>query len=152
MQAEHIRNFPDLEEITVLRDSIHEQGDAIYTSRRALSVGIYSPIIEEARKELESGRLNQAMELFLRANDEEGPSADAFCGLGIISYYQERFEDAFVLFIESIKLNPTEPDTYLNLLDAAKSCNRTVEAKTLFELYRKDFPELAVLDKQFSPV
>ena len=143
---------PELEEIVILRDCIREQGDTIYTSKRALSVGIYSPIIEEARKLLDAGHLNQAMELFLRANDQEGPSADAFCGLGIISYYQERFEDAFVLFVESIKLNPTENDTYLNLLDAARSCNRITEARTIFETYRKDFPELAVLDEHFSSI
>ncbi len=143
---------PQVEEIKILRDSILEQGDAIYTSRRALSVGVYSPIIEEARRELEAGHLHRAMELFLQSNDREGPSADAYCGLGIISYYQQRFEDAFVLFIESIKLNPTEKDTYLNLLDAARSCNRLSEAKSVFENYRKDFPELAVLDQEFAQI
>ncbi|MBN1578797.1 MAG: hypothetical protein JW913_19715 [Chitinispirillaceae bacterium] len=143
---------PELEEIAILHESIREQGEAIYTSKRALSVGIYSPRIEEARKELDAGHLNQAMELFLCANDVEGPSADAFCGLGIISYYQERFEDAFVLFVESIKLNPTETDTYLNLLDAARSCNRIAETRTIFDTYRKEFPELAILDEQFSSV
>jgi len=141
---------PGLEEITLLRDSIIEQGDDIYTSRRALSIGIYSRKIEEARQALNTGHLNQAMELFLRANDEEGPSADAFCGLGIISFYQERFDDAFVLFSESIKLNPTDTDTFLNLLDAARACNRGIEARTIFELYRKQFQELAALDDQFT--
>ncbi len=140
---------PELEEIAILRDSIREQGDSIYTSKRALAIGIYSPIVEEARKDLESGNLFQAMELFLRSNDEEGPSADAFCGLGIISFYQERYEDAFVLFVESIKLNPTDTDTYLNLRDAANACNRMEEAKTIFATYLKEFPELSSLEQQF---
>jgi tetratricopeptide (TPR) repeat protein len=141
---------PDLEEVIVLRDSIREQGDAIYTSKRALSIGFYSPIIDEAKKELESGNLYRAMELFLKANDQEGPSAEAFCGLGIISYYQKRFDDAFVLFVESLKLNPTDKDTYLNLLDAAKSCNRLKEAASVFQAYRKELPELSVLDEEFA--
>ena len=90
---------------------------------------------------------------------EQVPSC-AGCGagklhrnLGLAYWDVNRDKDkAEKAYLAAIKLNPTEPDTYLNLLDAAKSCNRTVEAKTLFELYRKDFPELAVLDKQFSPV
>lgn len=141
---------PEMEEITILRDSILKQGDAIYTSKRAFSIGIYNPAIDEAKKELDSGNLYKAMDLFLQANDKEGPSADAFCGLGIISYYQERFEDAFVLFMESIKLNPIDTDTYLNLFDAAKACNRQKEALELFNTYRQQFAELAVLDDCFS--
>jgi tetratricopeptide (TPR) repeat protein len=141
---------PSLEEIAILRDSIREQGDGIYSSRRALAIGIYSPLIEEARHKLEAGMMDQAMELFLRANDEEGPSADSFCGLGIISYHQERYGDAFVLFTESVKLNPTDTDTFLNLADAAKACGRTADAKVVFSTYRKDFPDLNVLDDTFS--
>jgi len=140
----------DLEEIAILRDSIKEQGDGIYTSKRALAIGIYSPRIEDARKELDAGDLNRAMELFLRANDEEGPSAEAFCGLGIISFHQQRFDDAFVLFFESIKLNPTDPDTYLNLIDAARACNKTADAKAIFDTYRKEFTELEAIDDQFA--
>ena len=143
---------PELEEIIILRDSIREEGDALYTSKRALAIGIYNPILEEARKELNSGNLYKAMDLFLKANDEDGPTAEAFCGLGIISYYQERYNDAFILFFESIKLNPTDPDTYLNLLDAARACQRVEEAYTIFTTYRKEFPELSVLDEHFSNI
>jgi tetratricopeptide (TPR) repeat protein len=143
---------PSLEEIVILRDSIREQGNDIYTSRRARAIGVYSPLIEDARKELESGNLDRAMELFLKSNDEEGPSADAFCGLGIISFYQERFDDAFVLFIESIKLNPSDTDTYLNLIDAAKACNKTSDARLVFDTYRKEFPELNTLDDHFAAI
>lgn len=141
---------PELEEIAVLRDSIREQGDAIYTSKRALSIGFYSPIIEEAKKELESGNLYKAMDMFLKANDQEGPSPEAFCGLGIISYYQKRFDDAFVLFVESLKLNPIDKDTYFNLLDAAKGCDRLKDAVHIFQTYRKELPELSVLDEDFA--
>ena len=141
---------PDSEEIQILRDSIREEGEGIYTSKRAYIVGIYNPLIEEAKKELESGNLYRAMDLFLQANDADGPSADSFCGLGIISYYQERYEDAFVLFMESIKLNPIDPDVYMNLLDAAKASNRVKEARDFFSVYRKEFSELSVLDDSFS--
>ena len=140
---------PQSEELVVLRDSIVEGGDNVYHSRRAYAVGIYNPVIEEAKKELDSGNLYKAMELFLQVNDKEGPNPDAFCGLGIISFYQERFEDAFVLFSESLKLNPTDRETFLNLLDAAKACNRIKDAQNLFAAFRKEFDELAVLDENF---
>jgi tetratricopeptide (TPR) repeat protein len=141
---------PEMEEITVLRNSIREQGEEIYHTKRALSIGIYNPAIEAAKKELDSGNLFAAMDIFLKVNDREGPSAEAYCGLGIISFYQERYEDAVVLFIESIKLNPMDTDTYLNLFDAAKVCDKLHEAQVIFDTYRKEFSELAVLDDYFS--
>ena len=141
---------PEIEEIAVLRESINEQGDEIYRSRRAFAVGVYNPVLEEAKKELESGNLYKAMELFLQVNDKEGPNPEAFCGLGIISYYQERYNDAFVLFSESLKLNPTDQETFLNLLDAARACDRLKDAQDLFAAFRNEFNELAVLDEHFS--
>ncbi|HON10862.1 MAG TPA: tetratricopeptide repeat protein [Chitinispirillaceae bacterium] len=141
---------PDLGEIRIIRDSIVQQGQDIYTSKRALSIGFYSPLIEEAEKELEAGNLFKAMELFLRANDVEGPSAKAFCGLGIISYYQKRYQDAFTLFLESIKLNPSDPDTYLNLLDAAKECDLVGDAIKVYQAYRPDFSSLESISEEFE--
>lgn len=141
---------PENEELRILCESIHEQGDALYTSKRAFSIGEHNPLIDEAKKELDSGNLYKAMELFIRVNDEYGPTAAAFCGLGIISYYQERYNDALVLFIESIKLNPSDTDTFLNLLDAATACNKKGDAIAIFETYRTDFPELALLDTLFQ--
>ena len=142
--------LPENEEIRILRDSIREEGEEIYRSKRAYSIGIFNPVVEEAKKELNSGNLYKAMELFLQVNDKEGPTAETFCGLGIISYYQERFEDAFVLFTESLKLNPTDTDTFLNLLDAAKACDRVEDAQKFFTAFRREFDELAVLDASFS--
>ncbi|MBN1757019.1 MAG: hypothetical protein JW863_01805 [Chitinispirillaceae bacterium] len=140
---------PEIEEIAILHECIRDQGDEIYHSRRAFAVGIYNPVLEEAKKELDSGNLYKAMDLFLQVNDKEGPNPEAFCGLGIISYYQERFDDAFVLFSESLKLNPTDKETFLNLLDAAKACNRLVDAQNFFTAFRNEFEELAVLNEHF---
>jgi len=141
---------PENEELQILHSSIIEQGDGLYQSKRAFSIGEHNPLIEDAKKELESGNLNTAMELFIRANDEQGPNAAAYCGLGIISYYQERYSDALVLFIESIKLNPADSDTFMNLLDAATACNKKGDAIAVFQTYRADFPELAKLDALFE--
>jgi tetratricopeptide (TPR) repeat protein len=139
-----------LHEIAVIRDRIINLGDDIYFSNRALEVGIYSPVIDEAERELEAGNCYKAMELYLKANDTEGPSAAAFCGLGIISYYQKKYHDAYTLFLESIKLNSSDPETFLNLLDAAKECGMTATAQETYLLCRRKHPALDTIADKFE--
>lgn len=139
-----------IEEIKLIRDRLVNLGEAIYLSNRALEIGTYSPLIEEADAELEAGRLVNAMSLYLKANDGEGPSASAYCGLGMVSFYQRRYGDAYALFVESIKLNPCDTDTFLNLLDAARECEKTAEAKKIFEVCRKEFPSLEAIAREFD--
>lgn len=141
---------PDLKEICTIKESMIDQGNNIYLSPKALSIGIYSPLLDSAEKELQSGDLLKATELFLNSNDTEGPSARAFGGLGIISYYQKRFEDALSLFVESIKLNPLDHEMFLNLFDAAKGCGKIDTAKEIFNLYRKEFPSLEKIAVDFD--
>lgn len=143
---------PDNEEAKVIVEGINEQGEEIYSSKRALIVGIFNPRVEEANKLLDDGQLNQAMERYLQVNDEEGPNAEVFNGLGIISFYQKRYKDAFTLFFESIKLNPLERDTYLNFLDAAIECGNLEAAKKLYELNSKEYPELKTIETEFGKI
>jgi tetratricopeptide (TPR) repeat protein len=143
---------PGLDEIRVIRDSIAEQGEGIYKSERGLIVGVYNPRVDEAQALIAEGKLYLAMENLLKINDEEGPSAEVFSGLGVVSYYQQRYEDAFALFIESIKLNPTVRDNFLNMLDAAKACGRVDDARQMFELYAKTFPFLTTIAADFEAV
>jgi tetratricopeptide (TPR) repeat protein len=141
---------PDSGEIRLIRDGIVQQGDGIYTSERGLMVGVYNPRVEEAQKLIAEGKLFPAMEKLLKINDEEGPSAEVFSGLGVISFYQQRYSDAFTLFTESLKLNPTSRDDYLNLLDAAKLCGKVSEAKEFFGQYSRKFQFLSVLAADFD--
>ena len=141
---------PHDEEIKILLESIIKEGNDIYRSERGLRIGTFDPEVEEAKKLLEEGRLHEAMAKFLKVNDEKGPSASVFSGLGLISYYQQRYLDAFALFTESIKLNPTSKDNFLNLLDAAKACGKTDNAKQLFAVYLKNFPFLKEIAKDFD--
>jgi tetratricopeptide (TPR) repeat protein len=141
---------PDLDDIKSIRDTIVSLKDEIYQSKRALTIGVYSPLIEEAEKDLKAGNIYAAIEKYLQSNDEEGPNAAAFCGLGIISFYQKHYDDAFKLFVESIKLNPSDPETYLNLLDAAKEIGFEKSAKEIFSLYRVEFPALENISADFD--
>ena len=143
---------PALEEIKIVLERINELGDNIYFSDRALSIGFYSPIIEEANRQLESGNHFKAMELFLKSNDEEGKNASAYAGLGIISFYQKRYDDAYTLFVESLKLNPSDTDTFLNLLEAAKMTGKSVEAKKIFTICSKNYRNLNGIAEHFEAI
>jgi tetratricopeptide (TPR) repeat protein len=148
---EALEQDPSLEDIRIIAESIEQQSDEdIYSSERALMIGPYNPGIEEADKLLQEGQINQAMAKYIEVNDQEGPNAAAFNGLGIISYYQERYEDAFTLFLESIKLNPVDPDKFLNLLDAARAIGKTEEAKKIYEIYARDLTTLRSIGGEFE--
>jgi tetratricopeptide (TPR) repeat protein len=141
---------PGIEEIRIIRDGIVAQGNDIYKSERGLVVGAYNQRVDEAQKLIAEGKMFLAMERLLKIHDEEGPSAEVLSGLGVVSYYQKRYTDAFSLFFESIKLNPTSRDNFLNLLDAAKACGRIPDAKNIFNVYVKDFPFLASISREFE--
>jgi tetratricopeptide (TPR) repeat protein len=145
-----IESDPNLDEIKVIIQSIEDQGEGIYQSERALMIGSTNPLLEEGGKLLEEGKINEAMAKFLESNDTMGPNAGAFCGLGIVSYYQKRYSDAYSLFLESIKLNPIDPDTFINLLDSAKNCDKVEDAKKIFLIYAEKFPALKSLEKEFE--
>ena len=137
-----------LEEIRILGESIENQGDDVYTSKRALLIGLYNPRVKEANGLLEEGKINEAMKVFLEIHDSEGPNAEVFCGLGIVSFHQQRYQDAVSLFVEAIKLNPTQKDVFLNLMDAAKMCGKVSEAKQIFETCLKEFQSLEEIAEQ----
>jgi tetratricopeptide (TPR) repeat protein len=141
---------PQNEEIKIIDECIESEGDTIYQSERALRIGTYNPLIEEAHALVGEGKLYQAMEKYLKVNDETGPSADAFSGLGIISYYQKRYNDAFTLFVESLKLNPTSIENFFNLLDAAKACGKVDDAKRIFTISRENFAFLDEIADDFE--
>jgi tetratricopeptide (TPR) repeat protein len=141
---------PANEEIAMIYQSIKQLGNEIYSTTRALDLGFFSTQIEDADKELDAGNLNSAMQLYLKSNDEEGPSAEAFSGLGVISYYQQRYEDAYTLFLEAIKINPSKSDILLNLLDSAKACGKTEQAREVFEMCVKEHQGLEELRKDFE--
>lgn len=143
---------PDNEETGVIVESIETQGEDIYTSERALSIGIFNPRMDEAHKLLEDGQLNTAMEKYLAINDDEGPQSEVFNGLGIISFYQKRYKDAFTLFYESIKLNPISRDAYLNLVDAAKECGLVEDAGKIYDVYCDKIPSLKKIEEEFNRI
>jgi len=137
--ARAVEKDPGHEEMKIIHDAIQDLGDEIYFSERGLAVGQFNPKIEEANKLLEDGDHAGASKIYLEVNEEE-PNAQAFCGMGIISYYQGSYDDAFKLFLESIKINPVDVDTFKNFFDAAEALGKTEQAKKVLEIYQKELP------------
>ena len=140
---------PSLNDVRIIYETIISMKDEIYQSKRALSIGFYSPVLGEAEKLLEEGNYYAAANKFLESVDTDGPNGPAYCGLGIISFYKQKFHDAYSLFIESIRLSPCDPETYLNLLDVSREIGKTDVAKEIFNVYRKEFPELETIAQNF---
>ena len=141
---------PLIEEAIIIRDAIREQGEKIYECERALMVGTFNPLIDEGEKLIREGLLIRAMEKFLKVNDTEGPNADALSGLGTIAYYQQNYADAYTLFLQSIKLNPAKTDNFLNLLDAAKNCDKIAEAQKIYTEFALHMPSLKSITGYFE--
>jgi tetratricopeptide (TPR) repeat protein len=146
-----VETDPSLEDVAIIAESIETQSDEdVYSSERALMIGIANPTIEEADQLLEDGKVNEAMIKYLEVNDTEGPCAESYNGLGIVSYYQGRYSDAYALFLESIKLNPVDPDKWLNLLDTARQLEKVDEVRKIFELYAKEIQALKQIVPDFE--
>lgn len=142
--------LPQSKELEEIVASIHTHKEAIYQTQRALTIGAYNKDIAEAATILAEGRLLSAMEKYLSIHDTQGPHAEVYSGLGIISYYQGKFSDAYALFVESVKLNPCNLETFLNLADAAKECGKIDDARAVYQTYAQEIRELSSIASEFE--
>lgn len=133
------------DEVNEIARGIIDEGDDIYFCIRALAEGAYYTEIEEANDLVENNKLDEATLKFLDFIESNGATAEAYNGLGVISYYQKRYNDAFTMFFESLKLNPINRDTFLNFFDVAKLCNKLDKAFEIFAVYRETYPHLDLL-------
>ncbi len=73
---------------------------------------------------------NRASHLYLELLGKLPKSYEVPAGLGIIAWYQNRFEEAKRWFEESIKLNPLDEDTLFNYCDVCLKLNKPDDAVT----------------------
>jgi tetratricopeptide (TPR) repeat protein len=138
------------EELKSIYESMINNGDNIYSSERALRIGLFNPRIDAAEALINENKLAEASRIFIDIHDNEGPSERIFSGLGIIAYNEKRYNDAFILFIEAIRYNPTCEDNFLNMLDTGKLCGRGNDAKKIFRSYLEKYSFLKKLEKDFE--
>ncbi|MFW5959577.1 MAG: tetratricopeptide repeat protein [Chitinivibrionales bacterium] len=141
--------LPDQKEIHTILEEMENQGEEIYETERAMAIGTYDEDIEEGDKLLSNGDLNEAAEYYLKVIDTKGPNADAYCGLGIISFHQEKYRDAFTLFFESIKQNPVRKDVFQNMIDAAEKAGELDEAAKIVDFYSEKISDIKRIIKPY---
>lgn len=71
----------------------------------------------EAERLLAEGAYERASELLLRLHEAFPGRYEAPAGLGLVAWYQERFQEAQRWFEEALSHNPTDEDTLFNYCD-----------------------------------
>jgi tetratricopeptide (TPR) repeat protein len=138
---------PKSTNITGINKAINDSENDIYKSMRALTIGYWHPLLEEADKLLQEGEYMAAAAVYIEHADNIGICAEVYNGLGIVQFGNQEYEEAVSLFFEALKLNPLNTDTFLNLFDAAKECGQEEDALKIYETLVKDYPELEDIRK-----
>ncbi|MDR0304134.1 MAG: tetratricopeptide repeat protein [Chitinispirillales bacterium] len=139
---------PQSEELTGIYKTLSDKTNDIYKCDRALHIGWYNPLIEAGDNFAQSGNYDEARRKYIEAFDTSGPSAEAYNGLGIIQFNAKEYREAFLLFFESIKMNPTNIDTFLNLFDSAKNCGEEETALQIYETLAAEYSHLKRLKEE----
>lgn len=138
--------LPYDEELEDIAQGLREDGDDIYYCGRAMQQGYYHPDIEHANSLVEAGELAEATLAYLKIMDEQGELAEVYNGLGVISFHEKRYEDAFHLFLEAIKQNPINRDMFFNFFDAAKALGAEDSAIEVYYTCKKEYPQLIEIE------
>jgi len=137
---------PDDEEFEDIALGLHNDGDDIYYCGRCLQQGYYHPDLAHADLLVEAGEYKEATQIYFEVMDTQGDLAEVYNGLGVVSYYENRLEDAFSLFLEAIKQNPVNRDMFMNFFDIAKVINAQESAAEVFYTCKKEYPQLAEIE------
>ncbi len=137
---------PDNEEFEDIALGLQNDGDDIYLCGRCLQQGYFHPDLAHADLLVEAGEYKEATKLYFEVLDTQGELAEVYNGLGVVSFYENRNEDAFALFLEAIKLNPINRDIFMNFFDIAIAINAEDSARQVFDACKKEYPQLAEIE------
>ncbi|MFH0921106.1 MAG: glycosyltransferase [Fibrobacterota bacterium] len=110
---------PTLRDAREMLAQIKLRGDRIYDIAHYSQIDPGLQLNLDGKALLEEMKLNDATLKFLDAIEQHGENSDSFCGLGIIQFYRQEYQDAFRLFGRATDLNPLSQDALVNLWDAA---------------------------------
>jgi tetratricopeptide (TPR) repeat protein len=133
---------PENDELAEIYKVLTDKNTDIYKCDRALHIGWYNPLVEEGNDLIKRGCYEEARVKYIEAFDTVGPSAEAYNGLGVVLFNAKEYRDAFLLFFESLKNNPTNIDTFFNFFDSAKSCGEEENALKVYEMLAAEYPHL----------
>lgn len=100
-----------------------------------------NPKFLEAEEKIRNKEYMEAIAGLLEIVDEYPKFAPAYNYLGVVSWEQSRWNDAFGLFREAVILDNSQTDFINNLLDAALKLHKIDDVKEIFEKAAADNPE-----------
>jgi tetratricopeptide (TPR) repeat protein len=90
-------------------------------------------LLQKGQKLLEGQVYAEAAGIFFQVIKSNPQSFAAYNGLGLISWYSGRYEDAYVLFKKALETGPAHEDILLNLWDAAQVIDKIEDAHAVLE-------------------
>jgi tetratricopeptide (TPR) repeat protein len=133
---------PENPVITDIYKAINNPENDVYRSIRAFNIGYWHPLIEKGDNFIQNGEYMEAARAYIEHADTVGLCSEVYNGLGIVQFNAQKYEEAFSLFLDSLKINPINTDTFLNMFDAAKECVLEEDALQIYETLAKEYPQL----------
>jgi GT2 family glycosyltransferase/Flp pilus assembly protein TadD len=118
---------------TVLKELEVELAAGKLPERLKCYVATMEPTLVEQKKQeaircLDEGEFDAAVLLFSDLLAENLEDAEAYNGLGIVSFYREQYDDAYHLFERSLEIQPISRDALMNFYDVAMKLGRKEDA------------------------
>jgi len=89
--------------------------------------------LQKGQELLESKAYVEASRIFIQVIESNPQSFAAYNGLGLISWYSGKYDDAYALFKKAAQTGPAHEDILLNLWDAAQATAKTEEGRAVLE-------------------
>lgn len=98
-------------------------------------------LLAQARKLLEHGEVQAALELYGRVAEQDPGNAAALTGRALCYLDLESWAPAEASFLAALRLEPDEPDALLGLAEAYRSQGKQAEAIARYEQYLVRHPD-----------
>ncbi len=90
-------------------------------------------LLHKGQELLESKAYDEASRIFIQVIESNPQSFAALNGLGLISWYLGKYDDAYVLFKKAAETGPVHEDILLNLWDAAQATDKIEDGRAVLE-------------------
>lgn len=90
-------------------------------------------LLHKGQELLENKAYAEASRIFLHVIESNPHSFAAYNALGLISWYLDKYDDAYVLFKKAVETGPVHEDILLNLWDAAQATEKIEDARAVLE-------------------
>ncbi len=90
-------------------------------------------LLHKGQELLEGKAYVEASRIFIQIIKSNPQSFAAYNGLGLISWYFGKYDDAYVLFKRAVETGPVHEDILLNLWDAAQATDKIEDSRAMLE-------------------